>query len=309
MNHVQHEHLFEDLNEVDSCMQATTSELNLHPFPNIAKKAAEAFLRKSHKEKSLTALPVRLVVNQLPLWPESVRCLPNEFLHSALFNAKNQNQSRSNYKEFSVPIIGDGQITYSGEELRQDDATVWLQLIHLAKERPLGASIDFTAYGFCKSVNWPICKDSYIRLRTCLIRMQATALSVYSNRLKEGVSISMIPRFKWRDEVTKRPLAKYQVELAPELVGLFGDLQYTQIEWQQRLELPRGLATWLHGYYASHRRPYPIKLCTLKKGAGLTTVQNKHLKENFKKALNELIRVKFLKSWEIVGELIHVERF
>ncbi|HPN02185.1 MAG TPA: plasmid replication initiator TrfA [Methylotenera sp.] len=289
-------------------MQAITSNLNLHPFPNIAKKAAEAFLRKSRKDKILPVLPA-VIVNQLPLWPESVRCLPNEFLHSALFNAKNQNQPRSNYKEFCVPIIGDGQITYSGEELRQDDATVWLQLIHLSKERSLGATIDFTAYGFCKSINWPICKDSYIRLRSCLIRMQATALSLYSNRLKEGVSLSMIPRFRWRDEVTKRPLAKYQVELAPELVRLFGDLQYTQIEWKQRLDLPRGLATWLHGYYASHRKPYPIKLSTLKKGAGLTTVMNKHLKENVKKALNELMRVEFLKSWEIVGELIHVERF
>lgn len=77
--------------------------------------------------------------DQLPLWPEEVRCAPNEFLRSALFNARNRNQMRRYLRQETLAIIGKGRITYTGEELRQDDATVWLQLIQMASDTTLGA--------------------------------------------------------------------------------------------------------------------------------------------------------------------------
>lgn len=249
----------------------------------------------------------RAVVVQLPLWPDVLRCLPNEIIRSALFNARNRKQPRASLKEAEIAVIGDGRITYTGEELRQDDETVWLQLIHMAKEQPLDAFVEFTPYSLCKSIGWPICKGSYERLRSCLIRMQATALAVYSKRLKDGVSLSMIPIFAWRDE-NKQTLKKYRVQIAPQLVVLFGVVHYTQLEWAQRLALPDGIATWLHGYYASHKQPYPVKLDTIKAGAGITTERPAKVRELIEKALAELVKVGFLKSWEIVGELVHVKR-
>ena len=98
------------------------------------------------------------------------------------------------------------------------------------------------------------------------------------------------------------------MQVAPQLVELFGDVHYTQVEWAQRLALPVGIATWLHGYYASHREPYPVKLETIKKGAGITTERPAKVRELIEKALTELVNVGFLKSWEIVGELVHVKR-
>jgi len=245
---------------------------------------------------------------QLPLWANSLRCLPNEIFRSALFTARNRRQPRTHYKKaVEIAVIGEGRITYKGEELRQDDETVWLQLIHLAKEYSLGQFVEFTPYSFCKAIGWPICKASYERLRACLDRMQATALAIYSKRLKEGVSLSMIPVFAWQNEA-KQTLKKYRVQVAPQLVELFGDLHYTQLEWAQRLGLPDGIATWLHGYYASHREPYPIKLDTIKTGAGMTTERPAKVRELIERALNELVNVKFLADWDIKGELVHVKR-
>lgn len=137
--------------------------------------------------------------------------------------------------------------------------------------------------------------------------MQATALAVYSKRLKEGVSLSMIPVFAWQDE-HKQTLKKYRVQVAPQLVELFGTDHFTRVEWEQRLALPVGIATWLHGYYASHREPFPVKLDTIKRGAGITTERAAKVRELIEKALAELVNVGFLKSWEIVGELVHVKR-
>lgn len=261
--------------------------------------------RQANAEKG-NGTAVAAVV-QLPLWAEALRCLPNELLRSALFNAKNRKQPRAFLKKQDIAVLFEGRMTYQGEELRQDDETVWLQLIHLAKEQPLGSVVEFTPYSFCKAIGWSICKGSYERLRECLDRMQSTALAVYSKRLKRGVSLSMLPAFEWQDE-HKNTLKKYRVQVAPQLVELFGDVQYTQVEWAQRLALPVGIATWLHGYYASHRDPYPVKLNTLKKGAGITTERPAKVRELIEKALAELVNVGFLESWEIVGELVHVKR-
>lgn len=245
-------------------------------------------------------------ITQLPPWAEALRCLPNEIVRSALFNARNRNLTREYLKDIEIVVIGDGRITYRGEELRQDDATVWMQMIHWARDFPLGTTIEFTAYAFCKAVKWPICNGSYERLRTSLRRMQATSLAVYSTRLKEGVSMSMIPIFEWKN--TGKILKRYQVQLAPQLVALFGDMRFTRVEWEQRLALSDGLATWLHTYFASHREPYPIKLDTIKTGAGMTTERPAKVRELIEKALFQLVNVGFLKSWQIVGDLVHVKR-
>lgn len=256
-------------------------------------------------KESKTEIAAR--VAQLPLWSETLRCLPNELLRSSLFAAKNRNQPRTYLKKQDIAVLFEGRITYQGVELRQDDETVWLQLIHLAKEQPLGSVVEFTPYSFCKAVRWPICKGSYTHLRECLDRMQATALAIYSKRLQEGVSLSMIPVFAWQDE-NKKTLKKYRVQVAPQLLELFGTDHYTRVEWEQRLALPVGIATWLHGYYASHREPYPLRLDTIRKGAGITTERPAKIRELIRTALAELVNVGFLQSWEIVGKLVRVKR-
>ena len=117
----------------------------------------------------------------------------------------------------------------------------------------------------------------------------------------------MIPIFRWQDD-KKTTLKKYQVQIPKELVQLFGDVHYTQVEWAQRLALPVGIATWLHGYYASHKEPYPVKIETLAKGAGILTEKNFKIRQLIKSGLDNLVDVGFLKSWEIVGDLVHVTR-
>lgn len=284
---------------------------SLKPLNDAPARFAKLWEAQKAKQQSqpLPSIVVQAsAVAQLPLWADALRCLPNEIVRSALFNARNRNQARAYLKQSEIAVIGEGRITFTGEELRQDDETVWLQLIHMAKVRPLGQPIEFTPYSLCKAIDWTIEGRSYTRLRGCLDRMQATSLAVYSKRLSEGVSLSMIPVFCWQDSVTGRALRFYQVQVAPQLVELFGDVHYTHLEWSQRKALPDGIATWLHGYFASHRQPHPIKTCTIKRGAGMTTQSSAKVRQLIEKALCELENVKFLDSWEIVGELVHVKR-
>ena len=68
---------------------------------------------------------VTVTENQLPFWPADVRGLPNAFARSALFNVANARKgARDNYKRRSIATVKGASITYTGEELRQDDEDV-----------------------------------------------------------------------------------------------------------------------------------------------------------------------------------------
>lgn len=245
---------------------------------------------------------------QACLWGDEQRGVPNEIVRSALFNARNKNQKRAYLRDVDIAVIGEGRITFRGEELRQDDETVWLQLVHMFKGMHPDSVIEFTPYSFCKAVKWPVKGQSYKRLVECLNRLQATSLKIYSRRLNKGISFSMLPRFEWEDAATGQPLPKYKVVMHTELARLYSGMHYTRVDWEQRLRLPVGVATWLHGYFASHKKPFPVKIETLAKGAGLTTSDPYRLQEIITNGLDELKAAGFLIGWYLVGETVHVER-
>lgn len=289
------------------------SGFDLSPYAQIERKLNEANSRKRQTVKSNpvfdTVGSAKAIAKQLPLWPEGRRAIPNLFVRSALFNARNKNTPRKFLKEAPIFVIGDhGSITYTGEELRQDDETVWLQLINLAKDVPLGSAIEFTPYEFLKGMGWAISGRAYIRLREILTRLQATSLKAYSTQLEQGVSLSMLPKFEWRDRGSNTILKMYKVTIAEELLHLFSGNRYTRLEWQQRLSLPTGIATWLHGYFASHRDNFPILLSTIRHGSGLETANTKHLKASIQEALNHLRTAGFIDSFTVTEGKVHVAR-
>jgi hypothetical protein len=247
------------------------------------------------------------VVVYLPLWSVHQRGIPNEVVRSALFSVGNRKMKRAYRDSSEITLIGKGQIRYRGEELRQDDEDVWLQVLHLARRQQLGEWVKFSAYGMLRELGWPPHGGSYRRLRECLERMQATTLSVYSERLKEGFSVSLIRKFRWKSEGRGRP-ERWQVFIEPEMRELFGDLHYTRIEWEQRTKLGP-LAKWLHGLYASHVHPYPLKVETIRDGCGSQTRQLRFFKQKLKAALQELAAVDFLADWRIdADDVVHVLR-
>lgn len=292
--------------------QSSTSGFNLRPFLHIEKvREADLRIKQSAKSAPETDFPtsVNSIAKQLPLWPEDCRAIPNVFVRSALFNARNKNIARLYLKGAEIYVIGDhGSITYTGEELRQDDETVWLQLIHLAKALPLGSPIEFTPYEFCKSLGWGTAGKDYSRLRGILTRLQAASLQAYSSYLKTGISLSMLPEFEWRDHASNANLKKYKVTIAKRLLQLFGDDRYTRLEWEQRLSLPTGVATWLHGYFASHKDNYAVRLETIKHGCGIETKNLKHLKETIEAALKQLQACGFITSYKIIDGRVYVSR-
>jgi len=267
-------------------------------------------------ENCTDAQDVRKYILQLPSWSDAVRASPNEFLRSALFRPSNRKVKRTYLKDEEIAIIGDGEIRYTGEELRQDDEPVWLQLLHLCRGKPIGAPVEFRPASLLRAVRRcngrnPSSRD-YKWLSDTITRFTATAVVISSQRLITKLGVSMVRRFVFLDDDGNR-LHRWRVWIEPEMVNLFGGIYYSQIEWEMRLSLPSGLCTWLFGFLSTHRNPYPVKVDTIMRAVSNYDLESENAMRNFRRdlynALNELVAVGFLSSFTIdKSGLIHIQR-
>jgi hypothetical protein len=252
-------------------------------------------LKKRVSERTQNALV------QLPLWPEPKRGAPNSFIRSALFAAIHS-KDRQFFKE-TVLASQDGiEIRYTGEQLNQADLDVWETIVHLAREQPLGTVASFTAHGLLKAMGMPTGNSQHKQLHSTLLRLTACAVEVthegktyFGPLIKSGA----------KDEVTRH----YGIELNKGIIKLFGENQWTALDWKQRQEL-RGqpLAQALHAFYSSHRDPFAVKLATLQAYTGSRNKQPASFKRQVRAALAQLVDVGFLASFEITDDLVNVRR-
>jgi hypothetical protein len=243
----------------------------------------------------------------LPEWTPTKGASPNEIVRSAMFTARNRNKRRVYLKQAEIIVTGGGSILYLGEELRQDDELVWMRLLQLAKGQPLGDPIFFTPYSFLKAIGWRVNNWGYQHLRSCLLRMKATAVQITSNRLHQTVVTSLIDYIAMWDPEKQTPLAQWEVRVSKVMSLLFADGAFTLIDLEQRKALPEGIATKLHSYWSSHREPYPVKVATLQKLCASDS-ELRFFRRELKTALKALVAVGFLETWGIESDLVAVIR-
>ena len=289
--------------------------------------ATQALADKA-REKKIRELGEQYAAGQLTLMPESECGIPNELVCCAVFSAKNRKEPRAMFRATAplvVPVIGGGEVRYTGEEVRQDDESVWMELVHMAKESH-SPTVTFTPANLIRSLQWTDSGKSYARLLTTLRRLRSASLEVYSARLGRGVSTGLIVDYTFSDKGDGKPWSVTVFRPESELLFLFDKL-YSRVNREARLALPEGLATWLHGFFSSHREPFAHKLETLAQGAGISLdvadtagmsetdllkkrqARAREVKRLIKKALNELQRVGFLAGFQITpGGLVKVVR-
>lgn len=257
--------------------------------------------------QALTSLKKRVseraqnAIVQLPLWPEPKRGAPNSFIRSALFAAIHS-KDRQFFKE-TVLASQDGiEIRYTGEQLNQADLDVWETIVHLAREQPLGTVASFTAHGLLKAMGMPTGNSQHKQLHSTLLRLTACAVEVkhegktyFGPLIKSGA----------KDEVTRH----YGIELNKGIIKLFGENQWTALDWKQRQKLrAQPLAQALHAFYSSHRDPFAVKLATLQAYTGSRNKQAASFKRQVRAALAQLVDVGFLAAFEIKDDLVNVRR-
>jgi hypothetical protein len=238
----------------------------------------------------------------LPTWREDRRGSPNTFLRSALFAAI-QSKDRV-YLEKAELFTQEGiSVTYTGKQLNQEDLTVWLALVDLMKKDSLGTECKFTSHEILKYMDLGTGGREYERLNDAIVRMIACAVVIktgartYMGSLISGCDIN---------EHTK----VYRLDLNRHLVKLFGENDWTAINWEQRKRLRhKPLCLKLHDYYSSHDKPLPVSIEFLLNITGSTNSQKASFKRQVKTALEELFKIGFLKEYFLKGDIVSVERF
>ncbi len=239
-----------------------------------------------------------------PNWSDSVRRTPNVALRSALFSAVSKGY-RPYFERVKINAIGGISIIYTGALLDQGDLDVWETVLHLARRQKLGSECRVTAYRLLKELGKTDTGKNRSILDRHLSRMNATALQIrVGGHSYEGSLIHEV----YRDHETR----SYVIRLNPSLRVLFLTDQFTDVDWSVRQALRgRPLAQWLHGFYATHARPYDLKVETLHRLCGSRSACITDFKKDLRRALdcvgNALDAAGQPFSYSIEGNLVQVK--
>lgn len=245
---------------------------------------------------SQTAAPAAA---QLPIWPEAVRGVPNAVLRSALFGAikRGKRAFQQRVKKASVEGV---TVIHTGPQLDQADLDVWEQCLQLARTGGLGCSIQFSAGGFLKAIERSTGKSQHEWLKGAFARLSSSVVEVADG--KRAYFGPMLIGGARDDES-----GHYVIEMNPKIVSLFGTDGWSSVEFEVRRALKKQpLGQWLHGFYSSHARPFPMRVETLHRLCGSEAQQMKHFRAELRDALNKLTEAT---GWthEIDGaDLVHV---
>ena len=266
---------------------------------------AKARAKQRAERAPLPGAPLPKNVVQLPLWPQPVRAVPNGFLRSALFGAIAKGKRR--YIDGEQLAALDGiEIRYTGQRLDQGDLDVWESVLHAVRLQELGSQCRLTSYALLKLMGKTDTGKNRVTLNKRITRLVATALTVKQGRYSY---IGSLIAGAAKDEETQ----EWVIELDAKLRPLFAADQFTQIEWAVRHELDgQQLAQWLHGFYATHAKPFPMKVETLLNLSGGENADPYSGKQKLRKALDAVAEASAAHgegfSYEIRGDLVHVEK-
>lgn len=200
----------------------------------------------------------------LPNWSDSVRRVPNFALRSALFGTMKKG-GRHYVEQLKINSLGDASVLYTGALLDQGDLDVWEAVLQFSRAQQWGAECRVTAYRLLKDLGKTDSGKNRTILDLSISRLKATALNVRLGQISyEGSLIHEV--YRDHGEQSERI---YVIRLNPKLRVLFRNDQFTDVDWAIRRAL-RGkpLAQWIHGFYASHARPYDLKVETLHRLCG-----------------------------------------
>jgi hypothetical protein len=192
----------------------------------------------------------------LPMWPATVRGVPNAVLRSALFGAIRRGRRAALYREMVATVDG-VEVLFTGFRLDQTDLDVWSHCLHLARAQDLGMKAEFSGREFLKAIGRTGTGPNIKWLADVLVRLKAANVEVRDGgRVYIG---SLLHQGGW-DDATGR----FSVEVNPNVARLYGDDGWSTVEHAQRQALKgQPLAQWLHGFYSTHTHPYAYKVETL----------------------------------------------
>ena len=239
---------------------------------------------------------------KLELWPDEVRGVPNAILRGALFGV---GQERTVYKRRTLVAAVEGyEIRFKGEAFNQTDLDVLEGMLHVAMPHPLGKRVEFTVHSFLKALGRKTSGEQHEQFKEQVTRLIGGVIEITDTKAKVTFMGTLVSKAFREDES-----GRYVVIFDKDMLNLY-EAGYSHIDWNQRMALGKStLAKWLHGFYATHAKPYPYKVETLHNLCGSADKSLRSFRQKLKKALDELVCVRAIDSWIIdQNDLVTVQR-
>ena len=261
---------------------------------------------KDTPQRSEPEPPSSAKIIQFPLFPEATRPVSNDMARIALFSCI-QGKDRRFIKDALLATVDGVEIRFTGEQLNQDDHDLLMQLIFMAREKPVGAWVTMPAHTILKALGRQVGGKQHRDLRTDIFRLAAGTVSIRIARDRiEVTGHHLLAKAAQHED------SRYWVyRLDPDLAFLYGGESYTLIDWDKRLNLKgKDLARWLQLYLATHAKPFPVKVDTLRELSGSRTKALRSFRGQLRLALDALISNHDIEQWWIAQQtdLVTVER-
>jgi hypothetical protein len=261
---------------------------------------------KDTPQRSEAEPPSSAKIIQFPLFPEATRPVSNDIARSALFSCI-QGKDRRFIKDALLATVDGVEIRFTGEQLNQDDHDLLMQLIFMAREKPVGAWVTMPAHTILKALGRQVGGKQHRDLRADIFRLAAGTVSIRIARDRiEVTGHHLLAKAAQHED------SRYWVyRLDPDLAFLYGGESYTLIDWDKRLNLKgKDLARWLQLYLATHAKPFPVKVDTLRELSGSRTKALRSFRGQLRLALDALLSNHDIEQWWIAQQtdLVTVER-
>ena len=273
------------------------------------KVSSEEFLRKRTEDALQRQARVDDVLQEVfPLWTEDRRGVPNPFIRGGLFTTR-RSTARESIKSQRIASLSNYAINYSGEELRQDDLSLWICLLTRSRGAKIGQPIYFSAYGMIKDLGWRMHSDNYEKLRQSIERMKLTSVNVLTNNSKGGYAGSLIRDYAF-DAIDDNGDVKWMVRLEPAITELFNFDSTTLLEWSQRKKIGARstIALWLHTFYSSHSEPIPFSVAKIHELSRSEEKKMANFRIRLRQSLDKLVEIGFLLNYSITNDLVYVQK-
>jgi hypothetical protein len=200
----------------------------------VKKKAAE-FQDVADKKEAKTA-------RQMFLPGFDIGAMPNH-LNRSSFIAPIARGRRQFHRQTVMVSRADCVLEYTGEQLDEADGDIIMALIFFARSQPLGTPIPLNRAELLRKINRSKSKQNYEWLHRRIRALTEGTLYVEAKkpdgstryRIGRSVAFHILSEFNY-DEDTE----SYTYTLDPRWVQMFGNREYSLIDWDKRMQIGRG---------------------------------------------------------------------
>ena len=206
------------------------------PLEWIKQKAAEV---AAQAEQKAAETPRQMF---LPGMDEFMRAMPNHIARSSLF-APVARGRRKMHDGTILQSRGDAEIRYSGKQLDEAQADVWMQAMKEAQRQPLGTPVVINRTDFLRAIGRTKGGENYKWLHRTMQDL-ALAMLVIEVKKADGKpklsigktrALHLIAGFDY-DEASE----EYTLTIDPRWHAMYGNREFALIDWEKRREFGRG---------------------------------------------------------------------